>query len=84
MVGEHDSNEEFSSQRRSLFKAAGLMPAQIASLFMKDSFVPTANARGLVKFPCKGYQFLNTYHFVRAGESLLEEENIWLTNPLFL
>jgi broad specificity phosphatase PhoE len=37
-----------------------------------------------VKFPCNDYEFQNTYHFFRAGESLLEEEGIWSTNPLFL
>lgn len=37
-----------------------------------------------MKFPCKDYEFQNTYHFFRAGESLLEEEGIWSTNPLFL
>lgn len=42
-----------------------------------------ANARGLVRFPCKD-QLLNTYHFMRAGTSLLEEEDVWSTNPLFL
>ena len=42
-----------------------------------------ANARGLARFPCKD-PLLNTYHFMRAGSSLLEEENIWSTNPLFL
>jgi hypothetical protein len=43
----------------------------------------TANARGLARFPCKE-PLLNTYHFMRAGTSLLEEENVWSTNPLFL
>ncbi|GAX29522.1 hypothetical protein FisN_36Hh016 [Fistulifera solaris] len=41
-----------------------------------------AQARGLVKFPCE--QLANKYHFLRAGISLLEEDNIWSTNPLFL
>jgi len=45
----------------------------------------TANARGLVQFPMdKEKPLMNTYHFMRAGESLLEEENILYTNPLFL
>ncbi|GFH53112.1 hypothetical protein CTEN210_09588 [Chaetoceros tenuissimus] len=60
--------------------------------FIRDSILTTsliglgekAKARGLVKFPCKDYDFLNTYHFFRAGDSLLEEEGIWSTNPLFL
>jgi len=44
----------------------------------------SAEARGLVQFPCKDHDFLNTYHFFRAGESLLDEEGVWSTNPLFL
>jgi hypothetical protein len=42
-----------------------------------------ANARGLVMFPCKD-AMSNTYHIMRAGESLLEENDQWETNPLFL
>jgi len=42
-----------------------------------------ANARGLVRFPCKE-PLLNTYHFMRCGLSELEIEDIWSTNPLFL
>lgn len=41
-----------------------------------------ANA-GLVQFPCD-YDLMNTYHFMRAGESLLESQNLLSTNPLFL
>ena len=64
-----------------------ILPAASLSLLSwanAGTNIPIAQARGLVKFPCKGYQFLNTYHFVRAGESLLEEEGVWSTNPLFL
>jgi len=43
-----------------------------------------ADARGLVTFPCNEQSLLNTYHFMRAGSSLLELEDIWSTNPLFL
>lgn len=42
-----------------------------------------ADARGLVRFPCN-YKLLNTYHFMRAGSSLLEVDDVWSTNPLFL
>jgi broad specificity phosphatase PhoE len=42
-----------------------------------------AQARGLVMFPCDK-PLGNTYHFLRAGVSLIEEEHIWSTNPLFL
>jgi broad specificity phosphatase PhoE len=43
-----------------------------------------AQARGLVRFPCEKDSLLNSYHFLHAGTSLLEEEGIWSTNPLFL
>lgn len=41
-----------------------------------------AQARGLVQFPCTHLE--NTYHFIRAGQSLMEQDDIWSTNPLFL
>ena len=44
---------------------------------------PPVHARGLVSFPCTT-PLLNVYHLMRAGTSLLEEEDIWSTNPLFL
>jgi hypothetical protein len=40
-------------------------------------------ARGLVRFPCVD-TLANSYHFLHAGTSLLQEEGIWSTNPLFL
>jgi Histidine phosphatase superfamily (branch 1) len=40
-------------------------------------------AQGWVKFPCKT-PLGNTYHFLRAGQSLLEEQDILSTNPLFI
>ena len=46
-------------------------------------FCAPANARGLVQFPCKSPLF-NTYHMMRAGTTLLEEDDIISTNPLFL
>lgn len=80
-----DDENSLSSSRRSFFQKMASIPAQIASLAAINSeFIPEAQARGLVKFPCKDYTFLNTYHFLRAGESLLEEEGVWVTNPLFL
>jgi len=46
---------------------------------------PKAKARGLVQFPVDDPRdMLNTYHFLRVGETLLEAEDIWSTNPLFL
>lgn len=38
---------------------------------------------GLVQFPCL-QPLGNTYYFLRVGESLLEAQDIWSTNPLFL
>ncbi|KAL3796927.1 hypothetical protein HJC23_000680 [Cyclotella cryptica] len=43
-----------------------------------------ASAMGLVTFPCPKGSLANTYHLMRAGQSLLEEKNILSTNPLFL
>ena len=44
-----------------------------------------ANAMGLVQFPCtEPGDLANTYHMMRAGESLLEAEDVLSTNPLFL
>ena len=48
-----------------------------------------SHARGLVQFPCIDAEtgantLMNTYHLMRAGTSLLEEQDIWSTNPLFL
>ncbi|KAL7548434.1 hypothetical protein ACHAWF_011723, partial [Thalassiosira exigua] len=55
----------------------------MSSLVAYRGFAASANARGLVRFPCKE-PLLNTYHFLRAGASLLEVEDVWSTNPLFL
>ena len=42
-----------------------------------------SNAIGLEQFP-QTSPFANCYHLLRAGTSLLEEDDIWSTNPLFL
>ncbi len=80
-----DNDTPFFLTRRGLLKTIGLVPLQyISSTPMNNDFVPQANAKGLIQFPCKDLEFSNTYHFLRAGESLLEEEGVWTTNPLFL
>jgi broad specificity phosphatase PhoE len=38
---------------------------------------------GLMQFPCKG-DLSNTYYFMRAGQNLMEANDVWSTNPLFL
>ena len=42
-----------------------------------------ARAIGLVEFPCVK-PLLNKYYLMRSGTTLLEEQDIWSTNPLFL
>jgi broad specificity phosphatase PhoE len=61
--------------RRRFFKSTLISPF----LFHAEK----AHARGLVQFPCNE-PLGNTYHFMRAGESLLDAEGIWSTNPLFI
>ena len=46
--------------------------------------IKPSNSMGLVQFPCKEGTLSNTYNVMRAGESLLEESNLYATNPLFL
>jgi len=71
----HHTNEEEVPKDRRRF----LLSATWALL------APTvAQARGLVQFPVQQGKFLNNYHLMHAGTSLLEEEGIWSTNPLFL
>ena len=85
--------------RRSLLQSAGLALAgattsgPVASLLPivdsdADAGTPwgvnVANARGLVQFPCKPGDLLNTYHMMRAGESAREAEGIMVTNPVSL
>ncbi len=71
-------------RRRTFLHQLQLTMAPILLSGFETSKPQAANARGLVKFPCDGPPFLNKYHFMRAGTSLLEEEGVWSTNPLFL
>jgi hypothetical protein len=82
----HDGEADIESflQRRNFLSKITLFPSLLTSCSWNANLIQSSTARGLVKFPCKDYAFLNTYHFMRAGESLLEEEGIWTTNPLFL
>lgn len=76
-----DSGDGIVRGRRSFLARSGalLLPA----VSIPTSSPRSADARGLVRFPCKE-PLLNTYHLMRAGTSLLEEEDVWSTNPLFL
>ncbi|KAL9186147.1 hypothetical protein ACHAXT_005385 [Thalassiosira profunda] len=73
----HQTQYEQQNNRRTFLEGSAL------SLSYAFGSAGRADARGLVRFPCKE-PFLNTYHFLRAGSSLLEVEDIWSTNPLFL
>ena len=73
-----DSKDEQNNTRRKFIKQTILSSSTILSSLSSN----VANARGLIRFPCK--ELLNTYHFMRSGTSLLEIDNVWSTNPLFL
>lgn len=70
-----------------LSETAGESRREILSKVACLSFLLTTKAEpanaNLMQFPCKN-GLRNTYHFMRAGESLSEEQNILLTNPMFL
>jgi broad specificity phosphatase PhoE len=65
--------------RRNALQAA-LISSYVACGF--HFFIEPALA-DLIQFPIT-YPLKNTYHFMRAGESLLESQDIMSTNPLFL
>lgn len=45
---------------------------------------PKAANADLIQFPCKPGDLKNNYSFLRAGESLIEADGLWGSNPLFL
>ena len=45
---------------------------------------PHAAKADLIQFPCKPGDLKNNYSFLRAGESLIEADGLWGSNPLFL
>lgn len=54
------------------------------ALFTVGAFAGTKQASAnLVQFPVTN-DLMNTYHIMRAGESILDHEDIISTNPLFL
>ena len=73
---EQQDSKKNKVTRRSMLKA---VPLITTSMLMK----PHPSRAGLVQFPCT-YNLMNTYHLMRAGESLLESQDIMSTNPLFL
>ena len=45
---------------------------------------PQVAKADLIQFPCKPGDLKNNYSFLRAGESLIEADGLWGSNPLFL
>ena len=86
---ENDFQENYSSagmNRREVFSSsAKTLFAGLATPFLLDPADP-ANAL-LMKFPVdepNTQPLKNRYHFMRAGNSELEDEGIYSSNPLFL
>jgi hypothetical protein len=81
----NNKNKAAVTRRETISKASSfLLAATSASMGIFTTNSQPANAGpGLVQFPCN-YKLMNTYHFMRSGESLLESENILSSNPLFL
>jgi len=72
------SNMIDPSRRSALISTLPL--SLVATMF---SSPPPARA-SLVQFPCRPGVLKNRYTLMRAGQSLLEDEGIWGSNPLFL
>ena len=77
--GNNDKNDESTTLSRRDLLSSSIMAFSCSSMTMLP-IEPAAAT--LATFPCEKFQ--NTYHLMRAGESLLEEEGIYSTNPLFL
>jgi len=73
------SSSSFAMSRRGAIGVSAAAMTALCSTFAMS--VEPANAK-LARFPVEKLE--NTYHLMRAGESLLEEEGILSTNPLFL
>ena len=71
-----------SRNRRSFLERGALSSLSLGAWCLSGA-PADAGARGLVRFPCKE-PLLNNYHFLRAGASMLEVEDVLSTNPLFL
>jgi broad specificity phosphatase PhoE len=84
LLTHHPSNSKSTWDRRDiLHHFSTSLSAIVASTVLAQIIAPAAHAMGLMKFPCLE-PLHNSYHFLRAGISLLEEQDIWSTNPLFL
>ena len=75
--------------RQKLLQPCGLQLDRRNFLLLPAALLPVrplkTQARGLVQFPVDDpSDLLNMYHVLRVGTTLLEQEDIWSTNPLFL
>jgi broad specificity phosphatase PhoE len=81
----HNNIESFDDEtphRDSIYRRKFF--AQVSTTITLLTFAPSfAKAQGLVLFPCTT-PLSNIYHVMRAGQTLLEEEDILTTNPMFL
>mmetsp|Transcript_25085 Transcript_25085/g.54702 ORF Transcript_25085/g.54702 Transcript_25085/m.54702 type:complete len:607 (+) Transcript_25085:94-1914(+) len=75
------TDDGLSTSRRDVLTSVPLSVS--AFLGALASYPLPAQAR-LVRFPCKPGELKNNYNFMRSGESLLESEGMWGSNPLFL
>ncbi|KAL7470284.1 hypothetical protein ACHAXS_010512, partial [Conticribra weissflogii] len=85
-IGRREDGNQINTendQTRRAFLSRAAFSISGGSAVLGTIFPTEANARGLVLFPCRE-PLLNSYHFMRAGASLLEVEDVWSTNPLFL
>ncbi len=85
-IGRREDGNQINTendQTRRAFLSRTAFSISGGSAVLGTIFPTEANARGLVLFPCRE-PLLNSYHFMRAGASLLEVEDVWSTNPLFL
>ena len=78
--GEPKSSYPSALNRPDFLRSVGIVAASTASAFAVNP--PEPALAGLIQFPC--LKLRNTYHLLSAGQSLLSEENILATNPLFL
>ena len=78
----HDGSKKLSRSKKNWVNRRVVLEASTTFLSTVLFNVQSCKA-GLVQFPCT-YELMNTYHFMRAGESVLESRDVVLSNPLFL
>ena len=69
----YSSNEPGDVSRRDILYSLSVLIA-----------APQVARADLIQFPCQPGDLKNNYSFLRAGESLIEADGLWGSNPLFL